>query len=520
MKESKFIAALVLAAGVAGTPLLRGASPEDNVRTIQLIQDDGQVRIVSKVYELKNLKATDVRPFVEAAVKRYSASSNVERVNYPQGGKQMIIVSTGEDFIPYVDELVAGLDKPGKPGKSGSIIEGTGVTRIAYSPNYRPGEDIVRLINEGTIETPEGQAYLDKGSNTIYWKDDREAALSTLAWVKYLDRPVPQVNLRLNYYEVRESKLRDIGLDYLAWKNGPGMDIFSSGFDAGKVFSNEAVWKLISGATKLANVTKNFSTSWWYGAFFTAPAFDLSFVRILQQSGNAKLAAHADLTFVNTAVYELASLNTHLPKVYTATLTPGYENFSKDDEDRSVIKESGDSTLKLTVVNPVICFGAEPGEIDKLGNIPTTEEFYKKNNGGVVFSYTLASKTVTEKSNRGDELGNSSTISGELTLGFKTEKLLATYVREQDVEQTVGIPFLVKIPVLKYLFGTTTSVKERTYIIVTAEANLVHPDLLPPEPVSKEVASEAKAEKTEAKADDSKDAAAEAPAPKETAAKN
>ena len=117
MKESKIIAALTLAAGIAGTPLLYGESPreqEKEIRTIRLLQDDGQVRIVSKVYELKHLKATDVRPFVEAAVKRYSASSNVERVNYPQANRQMIIVSTGEDFIPYVDDLVSGLDKPGK----------------------------------------------------------------------------------------------------------------------------------------------------------------------------------------------------------------------------------------------------------------------------------------------------------------------------------------------------------------------------------------------------------------------
>ncbi len=493
MKEKKIITALALAVGIAGTGLLYGAPPQEkeekDIRTIRLLQDDGQIRIVSKIYELKHLKATDVRPFVEAAVKRYSASSNVERVHYPQGNRQMIIVSTGEDFIPYVDDLVAGLDKPGKPGKSGSIIEGTGITQVTYIPNYRAAEDIVRLINEGTIRTSEGRAFLNQDTNTIYWKDDNEKAQITLAWVKYLDRPVPQVNLRLNYYEIRESKLRDIGLDYLAWKNGPGLDIFSAGFDGGKVFSNEAIWQLISGACKLADLTKNFSTSWSYGAFFTAPQFDLSFVRILQQSGNAKLAAHADLTFVNTAVYDDPALNSHLPKTYTATLTPGYENIRKDDDDRSSIVESGDSTLTLNVFNPVICFGAAPDEIRANGQIPSTEAFYAKNNGGVVFAYKLASKTVTEKSNRGDELGNTSTLSGELTLGFKTEKLLASYVREQDVEQTVGIPFLVKIPVLKYIFGTTTTIRERTYIIVTAEANLVHPNAKPPKPVSHEVAS-------------------------------
>ena len=43
---------------------------------------------------------------------------------------------------------------------------------------------------------------------------------------------------------------------------------------------------------------------------------------------------------------------------------------------------------------------------------------------------------------------------------------------------------------LKYLFGTTTTLKEKSYIIVTAEARLVHPELLPAPPVSPEVVAE------------------------------
>ena len=478
MKRRSVLSGIFLLSVLA--PVLYGDPPEKGVRTIRLYQDDAQTRIVSKLYELKHTKATDIRPFIQAAVKRYSADSNVDRVNYHKAKRHMIIVSTGEDFIPYVDELVAGLDRPIKPNASGSIFEGTGVARITYSPKYRAADDIIRLINEGTMKTPEGKAFLNKDTNTIYWKDDRGAAMDILSWVKYLDRPVPQVNLRLNYYEVRESRLRDLGLDYLAWKNGPGMDIFSAGFDGGKVFSNEAVFQLINGAYKLADLTKNFSTSWGYGAFFTAPQFDLSFIRVLQQSGNAKLAAHADLTFVNTAVYDAAVLNTHLPKTYSATLTPGYENISKDADDKTSLAVGADSTLTFSVTNPVICFETGPKDTDPKGKIPFSEEFYRKNRGCVIFSYQLDSKTVTERSNRGDELGNSSSVSGEITLGFKTEKMLTSYVREQEVKQTVGIPFLVKIPVLKYLFGAETSIKEKTRIFVTVEANLVHPDMIPP----------------------------------------
>ena len=475
MTNYKHLIALLLGAGIAGASQLSAQEPAKEVRTIKLLQDDAQVRYASKLYELKYTKPTDIRPFILAAVKRYSDRSQVERVNNYENNKKYLLVSTGEDFLPYVDELIAGLDKPGKEDANGSIIEGTGITRITYTPNYRAAADIVRIINEG-LKTPEGMMYLNEDTNTIYWKDDKGAALAALSWVKYLDRPLPQVELHLKYYEIRESKLRDIGVDYLAWKNGPGLDIFSAGFDTGKIFSTEAVFDVIGGVSQLVDLTKDFSSAWGYGGFFTAPKFDLSFIRVLQQSGNAKLAAQADLTFINTPVYEVPALNTHLPKVYTAQLTPGYENITKDDDDRSSVVTGGDSSLTLSVINPVICFGATEDEIESKGEIPSTQEFYEKNNGGVVFAYKLASKSVTERSNRGDELGDSSTVGGELTLGFKTEKLLASYIKENDVEQTIGIPFLVKIPVLKYLFGTTTSIKERTYIVVTAEASLVHPD--------------------------------------------
>ena len=474
MKKQSIIKVLLLTAVFSSLPHLYSSEPTANLRTIRLLQDDGQIRIASKLYELKHARASDIRPFIEAAVKRYSSNSKVERVNYAKGKEQMLIVSTGIDFIPYVDELISGLDQSVKPGTNGSIIDGTGITRITYTPNYRAAEDIVRIVNTA-LRTSEGLAFLNKDTNIIYWKDDYQAALATLAWVKYLDRPLPQANIKLNYYEVRESKLRDIGLDYLAWKNGPGLNLFAAGFNDGKLISDEAVWQFVNGLGKLAELTENFSSSWGYGAFFTAPYFDLSFVRLLQQSGNAKLLATADLTFVNTAVYDAPELNTHLPKVYTTQLSPGYGTVSKDENDKSSIISNPGSILTLTIYNPVICFGAAADEISLKGTIPATKEFYQNSKGGVVFAYNLRSQTVSERSNRGEELGNATTVSGELTLGFKTEKLLASYIREQDVEQTVGIPFLVDIPILKYIFGTTTSIKERTYIIVTAQAELVHP---------------------------------------------
>ena len=213
-------------------------------------------------------------------------------------------------------------------------------------------------------------------------------------------------------------------------------------------------------------------------------------MRLLQQSGNARLVSNADLTFLNTPLY---GDGRDVTRTYYAELTPSYQNLKKDDDDRTdvVADQAETPAVALKITNPVICFGAQTGEVDSVGMVPATGDFYENNRtGGVIFSYNLGVNSVVERNNRGDELSNYARIDGALTLGFKQEKLLGSYVKETDVEQTIGIPFLSRIPVLKYLFGTTTTLKEKSYIIVTAEARLVHPELLPTPPVSPEVVAE------------------------------
>ena len=124
-----------------------------------------------------------------------------------------------------------------------------------------------------------------------------------------------------------------------------------------------------------------------------------------------------------------------------------------------------------------LCFQAPAKDVTKDGNIPDTLKAYESElNGSVLFDYNMAMSTVTERNNFGQELTESSTVDSDLTLEFKTEKLLASWTRNQEVEQTIGIPFLCEIPVLKYIFGSTTTVNEKTIFMVTAEACLVHPE--------------------------------------------
>ena len=142
--------ALAVFTALAILPAVAADGKKDGaVRTIHLIQSDAQVRFDSKVYELKNVSSEAILPFVNSAIKRYSANSNVRRVTSADGKREALLVSTAQEFLPYVDKIVAALDRPGKMNKNG--IDGTGISRIAYSPKYRSAADFASLINATNI---------------------------------------------------------------------------------------------------------------------------------------------------------------------------------------------------------------------------------------------------------------------------------------------------------------------------------------------------------------------------------
>ena len=204
----------------------------------------------------------------------------------------------------------------------------------------------------------------------------------------------------------------------------------------------------------------------------------MSFIRCLKQSGNANFVGTSSLLMINTPVgskADLAALRryqsanpTKAPFIYRTSMTPEYQNIQKNTlgrtfvgksfyEDADGVMHTNPPQLELQVLNPIVC-KKQKGDAKS---------------GGVIFDYSLYLKSVVERGNTGAELSNSALFSGAVTLGFGKEKILAIYEKENDVEQTIGLPVLCRIPILKYLFSTVTSIKERTYIAVTAEASYV-----------------------------------------------
>ena len=442
------------------------AAEEQETRTLRLVQDDAQDRMVSKIYTLKYTQSNDILPFLLGAIKRYNINSSANCIEYGNNNQQFLTVTCPVKMMPYVDDFIRKADREVKiDGRvPGEIIKGTGITRAVYRPKYRSGQTLVNIIvNAAVGEGPYSSVYgYDQNSNQIYWKDNSSNTSYAMQFLEWLDRPAPQITFRFNVYEIRESMMRDIGLDYLAWKNGPGLNIFQAGFQ---------VFDLSSGGSAALQ-----GMSGPFGAFLFAPQFDAGFLRVLQQSGKADIRNTASLTVANSETNS-----------YSLMFSPQLQNIVKSDNDKTSVGTitslpEGMYQVYLKINAPLVNLH-DSGQGEAQSPYPRSEAFsiepYKPGScahasGTVFFGYSIQTANVMERNNLGHELIETGVTEGNALLDLNKEMILAQWDKEQDVKQTIGVPWLSKIPYIGYLFGTTTTSREKVHVCLTVKAEIMN----------------------------------------------
>ncbi len=460
MKFRIFIQAVCLLL-LTGAPL---AAEESGVRKLRFVQDDAQDYMVSKIYTLQYVQANDVTPFLTGMVKRYNMNSSVNNIACGENNAQLLTVTCPVGMMPYVDDFVRKIDRKIEiDGKvPGDIIKGTGITRAVYRPKYRSGENLLNVLVDSVIgEGPYGAVYAwDANSNQIYWKDNSSNTEYVYQFLGWIDRPAPQITFHFTLYELRDSTLRDIGIDYLAWKNGPGLNLFAAAWDAFDVTSGgTAALQAISGP---------------FGGFFTAPQFDASFIRLLAQNGKAEVRNTAGMTVCNS--------DTESSEI---SFSPQFANIVKSNNDQSSIGVSsvattpGLSQLSLKINQPIVNLhyglpqaGYPASEAFSMQNY--TPGTYAEYPGTVFFGYQIQAANVVERSNTGAELIETTQIGGNTLIALNKEVILAQWDLDQEVEQTTGVPFLKDIPYLGYLFSIATTVREKTHFYLSVTAAMLN----------------------------------------------
>lgn len=437
-----------------GTLLLAalGARAEKQRRII-FNEDRGQHYMTAKTYKLKHAKAHNVLPYVLGAVKRFDPESRAQSLDYAAGNEQYLVVATGALLLPYIDQMIATLDYPSaKLDETGGVIEGDGIHHYSYCSDYRSSEnmkDVLKLAFTGGFGS--GRAYYDDPTNMFYWKSSRSQGDAFLKFLKEIDRPVPQMKVQLNVYMVADNYFRELGIDYVAWKNGPGAELIATGFDFSKFFQNvtfENMMSLVSDGP--------LSSATGLGAIMIAPQFDATFLRMLAQKGKARVATSAELVLVNDFTSPAAT--SYDDASYRFKFIPQYQNLVKDDDQKTSIEAADDSEFMFYVSLPIVCFG-EKGPADP----PKT----------LMCTWHLEINQLAETVGTGINAVESHTFESALTIERDVERLIAAFDQDVEVEQYNGIPFLGEIPVLKYLFGSESKVKSKMKVFVTMRATPV-----------------------------------------------
>jgi len=135
--------------------------------------------------------------------------------------------------LPYLRAAIAALDRPWVKALD------DGSTAVYYTAKFR---DVRAIDRVASIVAGEGESQIDLANNSVYrWDESYRARKYLEEGADLADVPINQVLLDLKIYEYDASNDKKLGLDYIAWKNGPGRNLgefILSGMDNREVFHN------------------------------------------------------------------------------------------------------------------------------------------------------------------------------------------------------------------------------------------------------------------------------------------
>lgn len=519
---------------------------DKDVGKVHFIRNNNDPNVVTKAYVLKHADPYEIRPFIRNAVssRRVKTSpTTVECIKYSDGTGVLLVSAEDYRFTDEskpgmsIDAIVAMLDKPRLTSSSGSLT-------YLYFPKYFSAEALCSLLAQvganvegDNVELQYGRDSLgfDEGLNAMLMYVPRYSAKHLERLIKIYDIPPYDVDVKYKLYEIDAENDTKIGLDFQAWKNNGGADIFSVGARFRDGWS--ANWADGPNRTGTSNTRfLNFNPKW-----------NTRYLDFLVSKGKAKVATKGVIRIDTTATATVTA-TTQLFNIENGEQLEagsGVEGYIfVPDAGYAVTAVNSKGVTVIDTANGVVPSGASyPWMITKLKN--GNSEFYTiKSKGGTfdngrsVIKIAYVSVTATET----DASGNSVTVdvpwnTGAQYLaqkGFKVETTASSYgftlaltpvvaektttmdidirnesligwnsdgtpriskdtglrtrVMMNNAGQTFvvgglskrslvtsdgGVPWLKKLPLLGYLFSTESQATKRSQLVLVLECTVV-----------------------------------------------
>jgi type II secretory pathway component GspD/PulD (secretin) len=517
---------------------------KDDTDVLHFVRDNSDPDVVTKPYILKHADPYEIRSYLREMVqsrKIDDSNTGIQAIKYNDGAG--IIMVSAEDYRfedtedgQGIDSIIEMLDKPGVASVPGTAI-------YVYQPKYRSAEELRDMIEAAGANVADDETEniggsdlirCDTGLNLLVFNTTQFSRKNIDTVLKEYDCPYPEVRAKITVYELYAENDAKLGIDFQAWKNNDGIDLFSTGGRFMKNFTSDGVNLVRKGG-------------WSDTQYFNFnPKWNTKYIDFLTSKGKGKVLHTCEVALLNGATTEIERTNQVFLAGQEPAETPEYieeyihlEN-ATPDEDFSLsgytkngrvigISASGAVTLDIVHLSSPTGTNAErysmrvkggeftingknagrkvsakfvevlDGNGDEIefesnnvpaykGNIVTTDAsdefgFKLSLTPSISAKATMLDVNVSNSSligytsegapriQQGAEVASSFMISNEGT------KLVIGGIEKRDVVSVSGgIPLLKDLPILGWVFSTESESTKRSQLVVVAEVVPVRPE--------------------------------------------
>jgi len=431
-------------------------SIKDSVDNFRILRTNNKAQMndyVTRVFELKNAQCMEVLPYVNQVVQAEQGAARTLKYTDPATKKErnFIQVVCPKFQVPGIEELVKAFDLPG-------VASSPGDTRLFYRMQHRNAADVNAML-ANTELSGEGATAVDGATNTIYYRDSASDFIRGLAVVKFMDVPVPQVELEVQVFELDRNEEAKLGLYWDAWKHALGGGITISAGNArlqgGNLGGYEALIALSS--TTLAQ-----------------------FLNYLVENGAGKVLTKTRVSVQNNQQAVISSLrkipyqayHRHDCQVRTRQVDLG---LADNEVELHTLKDgtAGDPNFVVQNVNQPGQSSVDPGSVGG----EKAEGIYMRVTPTIGVRSLSANILVTVNSLVGYSKTDIPIISERRTQTVATLTpgkvlTLGGMDKETVVKEWRGIPGTQDIPVLKYLLGYHADVARKSVVVITVKPTI------------------------------------------------
>lgn len=406
---------------------------------------------VVRTFPIRNASPTEIRNAFREVVAMEGGRAEVIRDKEKK--EDFLWVVAPQFQIPYIERALAKLDEPWlKDNVDGSAVgyfrpkfrDVTAVTNIARVP----AAAAVGVANDNI-------AQVDAVANAALVKGEPYRVKSFVKYASEVDIPIPEMLLEAKVYEVEVSDEKRIGLDYIAWKNGPGRNLFEfifwgANYDQTARNSTSVYDPFVAGRTPVVGTVNidGESNGWWMGANYLATT---AYVDFLQGVGRARMVSKGEINVRNgiTGVFSATDQVIYFQATPNETDTPaaGIVPSTVGDTDIPIHSRELDKDQKIEVG---LSLTARPyiGE-------ETTE-----------VQLVLAVNDIVAQTSSGTPQIRTNSLTTTVLVQDGQPFAVGGIRRTEDVNRTQKMPILGSIPVLGYLFGHEADVKRETELVI------------------------------------------------------